>query len=54
MKTLAALLFVAMPVTPHVTDPDYGCDIAKGYCVVKLEALQELMHAQKSRCGYNT
>ena len=53
MKALAALFIAALPagaVTPGTIDPDFGCDYAKGFCVVKVEALRELIHGQKQIC----
>ena len=64
MKRLA-LLTVALTVTaapaqllnmePGVSQPEFGCNLEKGYCVVRPEALQEIQSAVKRRCmGFET
>lgn len=45
---LPILLGASLPVGSE--DPVYGCDLDRGYCVVKLQEFQELMQSQKRRC----
>lgn len=53
MKILAAVLLVALPANAMdsgTSEPEAGCDFAKGYCVVSVETFHEIMQNQKRRC----
>jgi hypothetical protein len=45
---LPLLLGASLPVGTE--DPAYGCDLVKGYCVVRLDEFQELVNSRKPRC----
>lgn len=45
---LPILLGASLPV--GVEDPDYGCDFTKNYCVIKADALHELVEGTRARC----
>lgn len=54
MKRIALfLLLCGAPIVPSALelapDTDFTCDITAGQCIVKLEALRELIHAKGQR-----